>query len=635
MRPDQLGDFRLPSDIQGHPFQNKVVFVVSQMDLAADRYIKTLWMWNGLDTFPISDGPGDTAPRYSADGTLAYLHTIDEAEPPQLAIRGSNGNPTMLHSFACGVTEFAWSWNGIQIAAVVPEYIDGFATDEERSRAPRRIIDPAFRYDDKSWTYNKRSHIWLIDVTTGDASQVTSGDWSETHPAWSPDGTSISYLTATDPHHWINPVGQIATLDIATGSTTERTPVGTWQWCGYAPDGSLLVAGVVGDRITLDLAQISRIESDGTVTGLAHLDHHLVESGQTGSATSPKPVSRDRVECLVEDRGAQSLAAVGDASVEMLVTGERVITGFADLAEASERVVTVSTPTEPGEVHRIVDGTETILSDLNMEFTSETRLVAPHEFTFDSDGSAIHGWVYLPEGDSSVPLLFHIHGGPAAQYTWGFFDEFQMAVGAGYGVVAVNPRGSSGYGYDHVAAILGTWSDEMPPDLLDLSRAPYQAAEQFPRLDVDRMGVMGGSYGGFATAMLTSMDQNYRSAIAERGVYNWVSFAGTSDIPCFVELYLGNSIPDGIGALWAGSALSRAHSITTPTLVVHAEDDFRCPVEQGQQLFTLLYTIGVETELLLFPQGEGHEMSRSGKPMHRVERFDAILDWHGRHLNGS
>ncbi len=634
MRPDQLGDFRLPSDIQGHPFQNKVVFGVSQMDFEADRYVKTLWMWNGLDTFPISDGPGDTSPRYSVDGTLAYLHAAHNDEPQQLAIRGSDGSPTVLTDFACGVAEFAWSWDGTHIAAVVPNYIDGFESDEERIRSPRRIADPAFRYDDKSWTYNKRSHIWLIDVATNQARQLTSGRWSETHPAWNPDDDSISYLTSTDPRHWINPVGHIATVDAATGSTTVRTPVGTWQWCGYAPDGSLLVAGSIGDRITLDLAQFHHVESDGTLTPLTHLEHHLVEAGQAGSATSPRPTGRERVVCLVEDRGAQSVAAVTDDSVEMLVTGRRVVTGFADRTELSEIMVTVSTPTEPGEIHRIVDGTESILSDLNTEFTSQADLAEPHEFTFESDGAPVHGWVYLPEGDEKVPLLFHIHGGPAAQYTWGFFDEFQVAVGAGYGVVAVNPRGSSGYGYDHVVANLGSWSDEVPPDHLDLSRAPYEAAKQFSRLDTDRMGIMGGSYGGLATVMVTSMDQNYRSAVAERGVYNWVSFAGTSDIPWFVELYLDDSMPHGVDTLWAGSTLSRAHTVTTPTLVIHAEDDFRCPLEQGQQLFTLLYTNGVETELLLFPHGEGHEMSRSGSPRHRVDRFEAILDWHARHING-
>lgn len=150
---------------------------------------------------------------------------------------------------------------------------------------------------------------------------------------------------------------------------------------------------------------------------------------------------------------------------------------------------------------------------------------------------------------------------------------------------------------------------------------------------------MGGSYGGLSTVMLTSLDQRYRSAIAERGVYNWVSMAGTSDIPWFIETYLHAAMPDGVDEIWKASPLARAHRITTPTLVLHSETDYRCPVEQGQQLFTLLYTQGVETELLLFPAGEGHELSRSGKPKHRVERFDAMLDWHGRHLaadpNGS
>lgn len=632
MRPDQLGDFRLPSDIQGHPSQTKVVFVVSQMDLTADRYVRTLWMWNGLDTFPISDGPGDTSPRYSVDGTLAYLHSADD-EKPQIAIRGSDGSPQMLHSFPNGVAEFAWSPDGTQIAAVVDEYIDGFADEDERIRAPRRITDPAFRYDDKSWTYNKRSHIWLIDVASGEARQITTGEYSEAHPAWSPTGDAISYLTSTDPRHWVNPVGHVATVDLATGSTNERTPVGVWQWCGHAPDGTLMVAGVASDRVTLDLPQIGRVEIDGTVTDLAHTDFHLVEAGKAGSATNPRPLSRDRVLCLAENRGAQSVIGVTDDSVEMLVTGNRVITGFAERADTTEIVVTVSTPTEPGEVFRIVDGVETTLSDLNTDFVSQAELVQPHEFTFDSDGASIHGWVYLPAGRQTVPVLFHIHGGPAAQYTWGFFDEFQVAVGAGYGVVAVNPRGSSGYGYEHVAANLETWADEVPPDHLDLSRAPYEAAKQFPRLDVERMGIMGGSYGGLATVMVASMDQRYRSAVAERGVYNWVSFAGTADIPWFVELYLGESMPHGVDTLWAASSLSRAHKITTPTLVVHSEDDFRCPLEQGQQLFTLLYQNGVETELLLFPHGEGHELSRSGKPRHRVERFDAILDWHGRYLN--
>lgn len=240
--------------------------------------------------------------------------------------------------------------------------------------------------------------------------------------------------------------------------------------------------------------------------------------------------------------------------------------------------------------------------------------------------------MYLPEGDGTVPLLLNIHGGPYTQYGWGFFDEFQVYVGAGYGVVAINPRGSSGYGLDHGVAPCGRWSEDVPPDLLDLKDAPYAAAMQFPRLDLDAKGIMGGSYGGLATAMLTSMDTSYLSAVAERGVYNWVSMAGTTDIPWFMQLYLLTDMPDGVDEIWAASPLARAHAIETPTLIVHSEGDFRCPVEQGQQLFGILYGGDVATELLLFPPEEGHELSRSGKPKHRVERFDAILDWHDKYL---
>jgi dipeptidyl aminopeptidase/acylaminoacyl peptidase len=296
-------------------------------------------------------------------------------------------------------------------------------------------------------------------------------------------------------------------------------------------------------------------------------------------------------------------------------------------------VFTATDPTNPGEMYLWDGSEEKRLTDLNTTFTAVTDLAEPQEFTYESDGHEIHGWVYLPEGDGTVPLLFNIHGGPATQYGWGFFDEFQVYVGAGYGVVAINPRGSSGYGLEHVETPCGRWSEEMPPDMADLKSAPYEAAKLFPRLDVGDKGIMGGSYGGLATAMLTALDTSYRSAVAERGVYDWVSMAGTTDIPWFNELYLHADMPDGVAEMWEASALRRAHLIETPTLVLHSDGDYRCPIGQGQQLFSLLYNGGVDTELLLFPPDEGHELSRSGKPKHRVERFEAILDWHGRYLN--
>ena len=578
MRPDQLGGFRVPSDVQLNPTAHRAVFVVDQMHVDEDVYVSSLWMWDGSDVFPITEGVSDSSPRWSPDGeTLAYLSKASDHEAkPHIALRGTAGESTVLKSFELGVKEFAWSPDGLTIAAVVPEYVDGLESEEDRERTPRRISAPAFRYDNKSWVYNRRSHIWLIDVATGKTTQLTSGDSSEAGPAWSPDGGSISYLSATDPRRWIGDTNHVFSTVISGGEHQQRTPGGSWTWCGYAPDGSLLVVGVVGEKPSLRLPQVARAESDGSISLLSSLVHHIVGAGQAGSGTSPIIMSNESVACLVENWGAQELVSIRQGGVETLVSGKRAVSSFGLRSGDEEVLFTATTTTDPGELHRMADGDESVLTDLNDDFALAAGLVEPQEFTFESDGSTIHGWVYLPDGDDSVPLLLNIHGGPSAQYSWGFYDEFQVYVGAGYGVVAVNPRGSTGYGYDHVVAPVGHWSDDVPPDHLDLKTAPYEAAKQFPRLDLDRMGILGGSYGGLSTVMLTSMDHNYKSAVAERGVYNWVSFAGTADIPWFVEMYTEATMPTGVDELWAASSLARAHKITTPTLVLHSEHDFRC-----------------------------------------------------------
>jgi dipeptidyl aminopeptidase/acylaminoacyl peptidase len=169
-------------------------------------------------------------------------------------------------------------------------------------------------------------------------------------------------------------------------------------------------------------------------------------------------------------------------------------------------------------------------------------------------------------------------------------------------------------------------------DETDVMAVLDAALARIPRLDADRIGVMGGSYGGFLTAWLIARSDRFRSAVVERALLAWPSFGGTSDIgSTFSRMYLGAELPDDLDRLWEASPLAMAHHITTPTLIVHSENDFRCPIEQAEQLFVMLKKQDVEAELLRFP-GEGHELSRSGTPRHRLERFEAILDWHDRHL---
>ena len=225
------------------------------------------------------------------------------------------------------------------------------------------------------------------------------------------------------------------------------------------------------------------------------------------------------------------------------------------------------------------------------------------------------------------PVLLNIHGGPATQYGFGFFDEFQVYAGAGYAVVATNPRGSSGRGLDFTRAVVGdAWG---VVDLADINAALDAALDRFPQLDRDRIGIMGGSYGGYMTAWAIAHDQKYRSAIVERALLSFPSFAGTSDIgPFFGPNYIQTT---DLAPMWAKSPLSLVDRVRTPTLMIHSEEDFRCPIEQAEQFLVALWQNDVPAEMLRFP-GEGHELSRSGKPKHRVERFQAILAWHDKYL---
>jgi dipeptidyl aminopeptidase/acylaminoacyl peptidase len=243
------------------------------------------------------------------------------------------------------------------------------------------------------------------------------------------------------------------------------------------------------------------------------------------------------------------------------------------------------------------------------------------------DGAKVHGWVVKPVGVGPFPTVLMVHGGPFAHYGWTLFDEAQVYAGAGYAVVMGNPRGSSGYGETHGRAIVGDFGNLDAIDVLAL----LDAALADPELDDDRVGVMGGSYGGFMTTWLVGHSDRFRAAISERACNAFDSFEGSSDIGwLFVSQYNGTD-PERVRAQ---SPLTHVDRIRTPMLLIHSEHDWRCPVEQAQRLFVALKLRKVEVELLLFP-GEGHELSRSGLPSHRIARFEAVLDWWERHLKPS
>jgi dipeptidyl aminopeptidase/acylaminoacyl peptidase len=252
--------------------------------------------------------------------------------------------------------------------------------------------------------------------------------------------------------------------------------------------------------------------------------------------------------------------------------------------------------------------------------------VLPREMTVEGrDGYPVHGWVAKPAGEGPFPVILQIHGGPYASYGIHLFDETQVLVDAGYAVVYCNPRGSAGYGRAHGRSIRGRMGTVDLTDVLDFLDG---AVASDPALEGTRVGIMGGSYGGYLTAWTIAHDHRFAGAIVERGFLEPTSFQGTSDIGSFFgDEYVGTDP----GAVVRQSPMAVVGEVTTPTLVIHSELDYRCPLEQATRYYTALKRQGTEAELLVFP-GENHELTRSGQPRHRVERFDAVLDWWRRHL---
>ncbi len=623
MTPDQIGRARVPTDPRLHP-DGRVVFGLSQANVEEDRYDRDLWMLKDGEARRFTTGGSDTHPRWSPDGsTIAFLRKVDDV--PQLAlIDADGGEARVITDIDLGVEGFEWSPDGSTLAAVGVTWTEDWAdlSKEERGKKARRVTRVPYRFDNMGWVHDRRRHIWLIPADGSEVRCLTPGDFDERLPAWSPDGSTIVALSDRSEGRGLEPGGDVIEINVASGEVTKPVARGNWFCAVYSPAGSLHLIG--SDSVEWPgISTVWRRNPDGS---LESLTDHLDRSSASLAAGAPRLMFiGDDVITGLEDGGAVGVIRVSpDGTVRHLVTGPRSVTSFDAVGDTL--ILGVSETTEPGVLVRWVDGNEERMTDFNDDLT----FVEGHHFTVPSDGVEIDAWVFLPDDGEQVPGLVNIHGGPASQYGFGFFDEFQVYAAAGYAVIACNPRGSSGRGLDFVKAVVGDgWG---VVDRTDIGNVVDAALARFPQIDADRLGVMGGSYGGFMTGWLTSHEDRWKSAVVERALLNFASFGGTSDIGAtFGRFYTLADYPDGWDTWWEKSPIAYVDQVTTPTLVIHSENDHRCPIEQGEQWFMALLRNGVPTEMLRFP-GESHELTRSGGPKHRMERFEAILDWHGRHL---
>jgi dipeptidyl aminopeptidase/acylaminoacyl peptidase len=648
MRPADLALMRIPAEPTVTPDGRAAVVAVTRLDLDADAYRSDLWLVriDGAEApRRLTHGPRDSVPRFSPDGRwLSFLRAEDGGKPQLHVMPVAGGEPNQVCAHLLGVTSPAWAPDSSRIAycARVPEpgrYGIDPSIDPEKE-PPRRIRTLAYRADGIGFVVDRRQQLFRVEVTGADAEpvQLTDGDADHDEPAWSPDGARVAVVAARHEGRDTDAVRDVFVV-AAGGGELQRLTDTTLAAArpAFSPDGrTVWFAGHDGRDVAGRSMALWRVPADGSGAPERCTDPQRFDVDNLHARGElPLLVDDESVVTISQHRGAVELwrFPTGGGEPTRLVGGRRQVHGYARASGGAEDgqggevlVAAVADGTSAGELVALGADGERVLTDFGATLAAAAQPCPMEERTVHSpDGNEVHGWVVAPAGPGPFPVLLTVHGGPLTQYGYTLFDEAQVYAAAGYAVVLVNPRGSAGYGETHGRAVVHDVAAPAERDLL----AFLDAALQDPRLDAGRVGVMGGSYGGLMTTWLAARHGGrFRAAISERSLNAPDSFLGSSDIGAwFIDAYLG-AHPARVEAQ---SPLALADAIRIPTLIIHSEEDWRCPLEQAQRLFVALRRNGVDAELLLFP-GEGHELSRSGLPSHRVARFEAILDWWARHL---
>jgi dipeptidyl aminopeptidase/acylaminoacyl peptidase len=646
MQPEEVYELTSVSEPRISPDATRVAYVVTSIDRDSNEYRGAIWV-APLDASAeprrfTSGERRDTTPRWSPDGRwLAFVSNRgDEKTQPQLyVIAAEGGEARKLTDSKEGVEAVTWSPDSTRIAFAMRSRDEAYEDEDEKDRRPRRFTRVFHKLDTVGFTGDRRKHVFVVGLDGGEPSQLTDGDAEDDQPAWSPDGRRIVFSGLRGARWDTELVSRLYAVDADGGEPEQLTgDEASYETPAFSPDGTRLAYRFVREDGTYPHhTQIGVMDADGNNGRLltASLDRQC----------APYPDYRepiwdgDRIVFTLEDRGNVHLyTALADGSSEpaLLVGGERVIPDY-DLRDGRLAYV-ASSHTTMRELYLGGDGRR--LTDVGHSFTDGRELVEPERFTAVSqDGYAVDAWLVRPAGfdeGKRYPTLLTIHGGPFTQYGTGFFDEVQVYAGAGYVVLFSNPRGGSGYSEEHGRAIRGPLGGAGPGwgtrDYEDLMAVVDTALETFDFIDSERLGVLGGSYGGYMTSWIVGHTKRFRAAISERAVNNLVSMFGSSDLFWVFERQFGGPMWENVEAYLERSPSTYAQQIETPLLVLHSEQDLRCSIEQGEHLFTLLRLLGKEVELLRFP-AESHELSRSGSPRHRVLRFEAILDWFGRYLS--
>ena len=547
----------------------------------------------------------------------------------------AGGEALPLTQMKTAVSAFQWSPDGRHFVATSRTGPSDSLPPASRKSDVRHYTHILYKFNDTGWYDDKRSHLWVIDAANGAAKQLTSGEeWNDTDPQWSPDSTRIAFVSDRSGKEydgeqnedvWVIPAEGGPLTKISDHAFADTMP----RW---SPDGKQIAFAGQTQRRQFPKLYIAPSSGGGKSTMvLADLD--LIPLNLHWGPG----VNEIRFETGVKGQTQIFRVDLQARRLSQVTSGERAAHGFDFNEKMGVMTYFANDFRTPDNLFAAMpDGKgERPLTRLNKGLLNDVEISAVERLPYkSSDGWDIDGFLMKPlgwEAGKKYPMVVSIHGGPAGQYGVEWNHEFQVYASKGWAVFFCNPRGSTGYGEKFERGILNNWGGM---DYQDVMSGVDAALKQNPWIDTERLGVTGGSYGGFMTNWIVGHTTRFKAAVTLRGISNFISDDGTRDGAYGHEEDFKGFLFDDFDQYWDASPLKYAKNVKTPTLILHSDNDLRVPLEQGEQWFRALRHYGVNAEFVVFPR-ENHNLTRTGEPKHLVESLNWQCYWFDRFLNGN
>jgi dipeptidyl aminopeptidase/acylaminoacyl peptidase len=626
--------FETANDPQMSPDGKWIAYTVTTIDQKVNRRMSRVWIAATDGSHPpvpfTSDSTSSTSPRWSPDGRfMAFLSARDGGRNQIWLLSRNGGEGRRVSNLENGVSNFEWSPDSTRFVCLTRT-----GPAASKNSDVRHFTHANYKFNDTGYFDEKRSHVEVIDVKTGAAKQITDGnDWNDTDPHWSPDSTRIVFVSDRtgkefDFSHnsdvWVIPAAGGELTKISDHEGPDRSP----RW---SPDGRRIAFLGAVDEEDQAKFYVAPAEGGKPSTLIARDFDQVV--GEMAWAEQGKAIYFGSG---VKGETHIYRLDVSTGAISQLTTGPRNVHGIA-VNDASGKLAYLANDFEHIEDVYVREeaGKERKLTNLNSELWSKLAVAKVERVPYKAaDGLPIDGFLVKPVGwepGKKYPMVLSIHGGPAGMYGVDWFHEVQVYAGRGWGVFFCNPRGSTGSGRKFQRAVAMEWGGKAYTDIMT---GVEEALKRNPWIDRERLGVTGGSYGGFMTNWIVTQTKLFKAAVTLRSISNFVSDDGTRDGAYGHERDFGGDIFHNLDEYWKYSPLRLVANVKTPTLVLHSDNDFRVPIEQGEQWFRALQHYGVTSEFVMFPR-ENHNLTRTGEPKHLVESINWQCYWFDRFLNGN